>query len=66
MYDLKIPVPSQCGDSRQNWDGFGQYPLNGFICHLYLGRALHGYIIDWLVEGSVIMTKYEWLYTYDL
>jgi len=25
-FPIPIPILSQCGDSRQNGDGFGQYP----------------------------------------
>jgi len=28
------PYPVNVGISHQNGDGFGQYPRNGFICHL--------------------------------
>jgi len=33
--------PVNAGIPRQNGDGFGQYPWDGFICHLYIHEHLY-------------------------
>jgi len=40
-YPHRYLYPINMGIPRQNRDRFGQYPQNGFICHLYVSMCVN-------------------------